>query len=98
MNNSCAWFKKHYGGAARQNIMIIWTRVVGAAAGFNDKVQIMNGKKLELLVKNVRAFFAELKGMDLQDLSEVKLQANLERYDLSVDELVTHYSEEPKQQ
>ena len=33
----------------------------------------MTNKKLELLVRNARAFFADLKGQDLQDLSGVKV-------------------------
>ena len=98
MNNSCAWFKKRYKGATSRNVMIIWTKSVGAAAGFTEDVQIMRGKKLELLVKKVKAFFGELKGVDLQDVSEVKLQANLERHGLSVDALTSNYSEAPIQQ
>jgi replicative superfamily II helicase len=95
MNNSCAWFKQHYQGAKSKNMIIIWTKTVGAAAGFNEPVRIMTNKKLDLLVKNVRALFDELKGADLQDLSEVKLQDNIERHDLSVEELVHRYSEDP---
>jgi hypothetical protein len=95
INNSCAWFKQHYQGAKSKSMMIIWTKTVGAAAGFNEPVRIMTNKKLELLVRNVRAMFDELKGADLQDLSEVKLQNNIERHDLSVDELVHRYSEDP---
>jgi|ERR1035441_1250234 hypothetical protein len=59
MNNSCAWFKKQYKGATSRNLMIIWTKTVGAAAGFTQDVQIMRSKKLELLVKKVKAFFGE---------------------------------------
>jgi len=55
----------------------------------------MRNKKLESLVKNVKGFFGELKGVDLQDLSETKLQSNLERYSLTVEALVTQYSETP---
>jgi transposase-like protein len=55
----------------------------------------MTNKKLELLVKSVRATFDELKGLDLQDLSEIKLQENIERHDLTVEQLVHRYSEEP---
>ena len=72
-------FTNHYPGAAHANIMIIWTKTVGAAAGFNHDVQIMTKKYLERLIKHTKAFFAELKGTDLQDLSEDKLQANLDR-------------------
>jgi replicative superfamily II helicase len=95
MNNSCAWFKKRYPGAANRSLMIIWTKALGTAAGFNEDVRIMTSKKLETLVKNVKSFFGELKGVDLQDLSETKLQANLDRCRLNVDELISQYSELP---
>jgi hypothetical protein len=95
MNNSCAWFKQHYPTAKKHSTMIIWTKTVGSAAGFNDTVRIMTSKKLEQLVKSVRGFFEELKGLDLQDLSEVKLQGNIERHGLKVEDLVHSYSEEP---
>jgi replicative superfamily II helicase len=97
MNNSCAWFKQHYAGAKNKNMMIIWTKAVGAAAGFNQPVRIMTNKKLEALVRSVRAMFGELKGLDLQDLSEVKLQESIDRNDLSVEQLVHNYSEDPVQ-
>jgi replicative superfamily II helicase len=97
MNNSCAWFKKQYKGATSRNLMVIWTKTVGSSAGFTQDVQIMRNKNLELLIKKVKAFFGELIGMDLQDLSEAKLQANLERHGLSVDALTSNYSEAPIQ-
>jgi hypothetical protein len=97
MNNSCAWFKQNYPGAKNKNMMIIWTKMVGAAAGFNEPVRIMTSKKLEALVKSVRATFDELKGQELQDLSEVKLQENIDRHGLGVEQLLHNYSEEPVQ-
>jgi len=95
MNNSCAWFKQHYPGATKNGMMVIWTKVVGASGGFNDNVGVMTNKSLEKLVKNAREFFGELKAVDLHDISEIKLQENLDRYSLTVDELVSNYSEEP---
>ncbi len=97
MNNSCAWFKHRYSGAKNKNMMIIWTKTVGAAAGFNEAVRIMTSKKLEALAKSVRATFEALKGVDLQDLSEVKLQDNIDRHGLGLEQLTDNYSEEPVQ-
>jgi replicative superfamily II helicase len=98
MNNACAWFGRRYPGVKSRKLLIIWTKTVGPAAGFTEEVRIMRSAKLELLVKNVKAFFSEVQGMDLQDLSEVKLQANLERHQLTVEALTTSYSEPPVQQ
>lgn len=98
MNNSCAWFKQHYPGAARTNIMIIWTKTVTSAGGFNEPVQIMTNKGLEHLTKRTKEFFSQLKGTDLQDISETKLQEHLEQYEVTVDDLTTKYGQAPKLQ
>jgi hypothetical protein len=74
-----------------------WVITEGAAAGFNEPVRIMTSKKLEALVKSVRTTFEELKGLDLQDLSEVKFQENIDRHGLGVEQLTHNYSEEPVQ-
>jgi replicative superfamily II helicase len=97
MNNSCAWFKNNYPGAVSKNIMIIWTKAVAPAAGFNEDLGIMRGRQLEMLVKNVRSFFQELRGVDLKDLSETKLKTLLDTHQLTVDDLLTKYSEAPEQ-
>jgi hypothetical protein len=44
--------------------MIIPTKKVGAAGGFNDPVQIVRRPKLERLVRNVREFFLVYKTID----------------------------------
>lgn len=97
MNNSCAWFKKNYPGATSTNIMIIWTKTVSAAGGFNEPAQVMVAKRLERLVRNVRSFFEEFKDDDLRDLAENRINENLAHYHLGVDELLAEYGETPKQ-
>lgn len=97
MNNSCAWFKKNYGESPVKNMMVIWTRTVGQAAGFNEPVDILTNSSLSKLTKNVRGFFGELAKADLQNLSTTKLQANLKAYELLIEDLLDRYSETAKQ-
>jgi hypothetical protein len=97
MNNSCAWFKNNYAGAVSNNIMIIWTKTVAPAAGFNEDVEITRAPHLERLVRNTRSFFQEFRGVDLKDLSENKVRALLETHQLTIDDLIAKYSEPPKQ-
>jgi replicative superfamily II helicase len=97
MNNSCAWFKKHYGDSPVKNMMVIWTRTVGQAGGFNEPVEILTNSSLSKLTKNVRGFFAELAKADLQNLSTTKIQANLKAYELLIEDLLDRYSEKAKQ-
>ena len=97
MNNSCAWFRKHYGDSPVKNMMVIWTKTVGPAAGFNEPVEILTDASLTQLTKNIRGFFGELGKADLQNLSTTKIQANLKAYRLTVEDLLDHYSEKPKQ-
>jgi replicative superfamily II helicase len=95
MNNACAWFKKNYPGAKVKNIMIIPTRIVGKAAGFNEPVQIMQKKHLKDLVTRFRQFLLEMKQVDLKDLDDKSLQAALEKHRLTRDDLVEKYSVDP---
>src|ERR1035437_9163354 len=98
MNNSCAWFKRHYPNVGVKNVMIIWTDTVNRAAGFNEDVEIMKAGSLERMVKNFSGFFHELKKADLKNLSEKKLQSNLEAYGLTVDDVLNKYSKKHKQE
>lgn len=93
MNNAGAWFGKRYGDAVVKRIMIIPTKMLGPGAGFNDEVAIMREGKLGKLVKNVRSFFSEFADLDLQDLSEMAVQKLIATHGLSVDDIVSKYSE-----
>jgi hypothetical protein len=95
MNNSCAWFKSHYGDPKLKAIMIIPTRKLGEGAGFNEPVQIMRKTNLDSLTKHVRAFFHEFKTLDLKNLSENKIQAFIDSHGLSVEKILSGYSENP---
>jgi len=92
MNNACAWFAKNYQGAEVTRIMVIPTNKIAKGAGFNEDIQIMRKRELRKLIGSVRAFFAEFKDMDLQDLSEIKVQEFIDAHGLSVDALSKNYS------
>ncbi|MEW9673523.1 DEAD/DEAH box helicase family protein [Ammoniphilus sp. 3BR4] len=97
MNNACAWFSKNYGEISIKRIMIINTRKVASAAGFNYPVEIMREKHLKKLTDNVKKFFLEFKHLDLKSLSEKKIQELLQTHKLIVDDLVSDlYSETPR--
>lgn len=98
MNNACAWFYKNYGDdVAVKRIIIIPTRVVGKAAGFVDDVEVMRERHLKLLVGNVRKFYSEFKVLDLNDLSDKKIQELIGIHKISVEDILSdQYSEKPK--
>ncbi|PGU19151.1 DEAD/DEAH box helicase [Bacillus thuringiensis] len=97
MNNACAWFEKVNGNVPVKNIMIISTKNVSRAAGFNRPVEIMRRGKLKTLTQNVKNFYLEFKGLDLNNLSENRIQKLLDTYKLtSADLLSDIYSEQPK--
>lgn len=95
LNNSCAWFKNHYGDSKLKAVMVIPTKKLGDGAGFNEPVQIMRKSQLHSLTKNVRDFFQEFKTADLQNLSETKIQSFINAHNLSVDKILNHYYESP---
>jgi hypothetical protein len=97
MNNSIAWFKRNYPGAKVKRIMIIPTKKVGAAGGFNEPVEIMRRPKLERLVKNARAFFIAYKNVDLHSLSATYVQKTLTDHGLSALDVLNNCSDEPFQ-
>lgn len=94
MNSSCAWFDRNYSRVSSSRVMIIPTRMLANAAAFNDpSVQIMDRYGLGRLVKNTRLFFREFKNMDFNDLSEKKTQELINAHQLSVEDVMTKYTE-----
>jgi replicative superfamily II helicase len=96
MNNAAAWFSREYPGAKVTRVMIIPTRKVGPAAGFNEPVRILRQKGLSRLTRNVKAFYASLRALDLRDLDEKKVQSFLDAHQLRTEHL-PEYAEEPRQ-
>ena len=96
MNNAIAWFRKHYGAAKVKSLVIIPTKTVGHAAGFNEPVEIVRNASLKKLSRNVEKSFLEFKQYDLVSLSEKKVSDLLEMHYLSIDDILQEYSEEPK--
>lgn len=84
MNNACAWFETNYPGATVKRIMVINTRTVGRAAGFNQTVEVMRESSLRRLVSNVEKFFGEFKTLDRKDVSDAKVQELLTLHKLDV--------------
>jgi replicative superfamily II helicase len=96
MNNACAWFSKHYHDATVTNLLIIPTKLVSSAAGFNEPVRVIRKPNLKKLVKNFRSFILEFKNVDLRDVDDAKIQKLLKVHTLTIDDLRTAYSETPK--
>jgi hypothetical protein len=96
MNNACAWFTKNYGDVPVKRIMIIPSKKLNTSTGFNYPVEIVRDSKLRKLNINVRSFFTEFKQMDLQDLSETKIQDLLVLHKLTADDILNEYSEIPQ--
>lgn len=96
MNNACAWFTKTYGDALAKRLMIIPTKKVSHAAGFNLNVEIMREGNLNRFTSNINKFFMEFKNLDLKDIPEKKVQEYLTLHHLTVDDILSLYSEPPK--
>jgi len=96
INNACAWFIENYGKQTFKPLMIIPTKKISKGAGFNYEVEIINKRKLDDLTSNVKRFYMEFKNLDLKDLSTSKLQEFINSHKLSVEDLISNYSEKPK--
>lgn len=96
MNNSIAWFRKHYLGAKVKCILVIPTKTLSKGAGFNDDVEIMREFNLQRLTINVKAFTNEFRDLDFSSLSETKVQGFINTHQLDIESIVSVYSEKPK--
>lgn len=94
MNNSIAWFNENYSNSKVKNIMIISTKKVTAAGGFNDSVSIINMKNLNKFKKNIKKFCAEFNSTNFNDLSSKKIQEYINTHKLDSNSLITLYTEE----
>ena len=96
MNRSAAWFAKNYGGAVVTRVLIIPTKTVGKTAAFLHEVGIMGDSKLNVLRKNVRAFFKEFANVDLRDIDNTRIQTLFNTHQLNVEDVISKYSEKPR--
>jgi replicative superfamily II helicase len=93
INNAHAWFTEKYPGADVACVMVIPTKKVGEAAGFNMPVTVIRENKLKKLVKSVHGFFKEFTAADLKDLDPTTVQKWLNQHGLGTDTLVATYTE-----
>jgi hypothetical protein len=90
MNNACAWFDRNYAGASATPFIIIPTKKVSKAAGFNKDVFVLRKRGLDGFVRSVRAFFGEFASLDLQSLSEENVQRLIDTHHLRVEGISDH--------
>jgi len=96
MSNACAWFSQNYKGATSTNVMIIPTNKLAPGAGFTENVGIMSESELRSLRKNVREFFSEFTGKQLDNLSEKHVQRWLDERGLSSEGILDTYVRLPR--
>ena len=97
MNNACAWFGNHYNSDNVKNVLIIPTKNISKAAGFNEKVMIMRKSGLNKLRGNVGNFFNEFRSFDLNNLTDAQIQLSLKTHNLTEENILSDYFEEPFQ-
>jgi replicative superfamily II helicase len=90
MNNACAWCETNYPGAATVNVMVIPTKKLSKASGFNKTVLILRMAGLRKFVGAARAFYQEFAKLDLNDLSLPKVQELLDAHKLTVEGIKAH--------
>ena len=92
ISNSIAWFRHNYSGAKSRNLMVIPAVRLAAGAALNEKVEIVRPKELDELKRNVHSFFEEFAALDVNDLTDGKVQVLLNSHRLSSDDLMKHYA------
>ena len=94
MNNSIAWFNKNYSNSDVKNIMIIDTKKVTPAGGFNQPVSVIKNKNLNKFKRNIKNFSAEFNSTDFNNLSSEKIQEYINVHKLDITSLLNLYTEE----
>lgn len=97
MNTSSAWFARNYPDAKVTRVMVIPTKKVSAASAFHPEFDtvILRKRGLDELIKNVRAFFTEFRDADMKSIGESRVQQALVAHHLTIEKLVTKYTERP---
>lgn len=93
MNTACAWFKTNYNMEATKYILIIPPKYVSSAAGFNDPVEILTKRGLSKFKENLKQYFKEYSSYDLKTITETQVSKYLQIHKLSVEDILSEYSE-----
>lgn len=96
MNNHCGWFEREYLDANVYRIMIIPTLYLVYDADFTHDVKIMRKNKLQLLRKNIIAFFKEFKEYDMRNLDDKFIYKCLALHELDDKSILSKYAENAK--
>lgn len=77
--------------------MEIPTKRVSSAAAFHPEFDavILRKNGLDQLIRNVRAFFAKFRDVDIKSTSEKRVQDALTAHNLTIEKLVSVYYERP---
>lgn len=96
MNRSSAWFEKHYPGFEAKRIIIHPAGKVQSAAAFTHEVEGMRERDLKKFVQSCRAFFKAFEGLNFKDLSDEHTQRLMDLHNLSVQYILSSYSQKLK--
>ncbi|CAJ7948801.1 Superfamily II helicase [Burkholderia pseudomallei] len=89
MNQSSAWFDKHYPGMKVKRIIVHPANSVASAASFTHEVEAMRETELRRFVKRLREFYKSFEAFNFKDLSATKIQQLVDAHGLSVSSLLT---------
>ena len=96
MNQSCAWFDRHYGGHDVKRVLIHPARILQRSAALTHEIGIMDKDRLHEFVKAIRQFFNSFKNVEFQDLSGDHIQQLIDNHRLSVKALLEGYTKRPR--
>ena len=92
MNQSSAWFTKHYKSSKVKRILIHPARTLDKSAALTQETHSMDKGSLTKFVQAVRQFFNSFKNVEFQDLSESHIQQLIDDNKLSVTALFEGYT------
>ncbi|MGO2242255.1 MAG: DEAD/DEAH box helicase family protein [Halomonas sp.] len=91
IDSSVAWFKGRYAGAQSINVIVIPTARLAKGVAFNNDISVLKNSGLKSFKNKVKQFFTSLASSDIDQLSDSDINAKLNFYDLSVEDLKSKY-------
>ena len=92
MNNSIAWFRRHYPGVTVRSLIVIPCTKLAKGAAFSETVEVVRSGEVEELKRNARGFFREFATLDASDVSDNQIQVLLNSHNLGGGDLMTGYA------
>lgn len=92
VDQHCGWFEEKYNGIRYNTCIIIPTNKLAADAYFTHGTRVITERHLSILKSNIREFFAEFRGYQMEDINSETIARWISLHHLETDKFIANYS------